>query len=180
MGMETMKKILIAALTFLGSFLLTAGNVHYAPVKNDRWIQFSAKDLARCLTAVSGKKYDAVTEGKKSAGDIVLGTDPKLADQEWRIENRNGILYIEGCGTPGIVYGVYNFLEKYASCAWLDPDTEILPSQPGWKLPQVNETGKPAFWRREVYIADVLDSLWRLRNRENVRAIINFNYIIKC
>ena len=174
--MKTMKIILIAALTCLGSFLLTAENVHYVPVKNDRWGRFAAKDLARCLTAVSGKKYEAATEGKKAAGDIVLGIDPKLTDQEWRIENRNGILYIEGCSTPGIVYGIYNFLEKYAGCAWLDPDTEILPFQPGWKLPQVNETGKPAFWRREVYIADVIDSTWRLRNRENVRALINFNY----
>ena len=171
-----MKKFLIFSLVILAGYVVSAATVHYVDEKNDRFVKFIAQDLARCLTAVSGEKYEAKTTGAKVKGDIVFAIDPKMQEQEWRLATRNGILYVEGKDLPGIAYGVYNFLEKYAGCLWLDPETEILPSKPGWKIPQINETGKPALWRREFYVAEYFNPIWRLRNRENVRANINFNY----
>ncbi len=163
------KNFIIAGL--LGAaFLLGAADVR-CEKGADNAVQFAAKDLARCLSAVSGEKYAVQTEGTAAKGDIVLRTDPKLKSQEWKLQTENGILSISGCDSPGIVYGVYTFLEKYASCFWPAPDTEILPKQPGWKLPEVNETGRPAFLRREMYVGtDYMDSIWRQRNKENNRA----------
>ena len=153
-----------------------ASNIYYG--KNaDPAIKFAAGDMARCLTAISGNTYRDAAEGPAAAGDVVLAFDPKLGEQEWRLSARDGKLFIEGRDRAGIVYGIYTFLEKYANCSWLAPDTELLPKQAGWKIPQVNETGKPAFLRREMFVGnDFMDGFWRLRNKENNRAAyINFS-----
>ena len=167
-----MKKAIFLGL--LGTaFLACAADIRYEKEADDA-VRFAAKDLARCLSAVTGEKYGVQSNGQAVCGDIVLNTDPDLKRQEWKFQNSNGILTISGSSSPGIVYGVYTFLEKYADCFWPAPDTEILPPQPEWKLPEINERGRPAFLRREMYVGtDYMDGLWRLRNKENNRA----NYI---
>ncbi len=150
--------------------LLNAADIRYGK-DADKAVQFVAKDMARCLSEVRGEKYGVQPGGRSVRGDIVLNTDASLKSQEWKIQSKDGVLTISGSSSPGIVYGVYTFLEKYAGCGWPAPDTEILPKQPGWKLPEVNETGRPAFLRREMYVGpDYMDSTWRLRNKENNRA----------
>ena len=150
--------------------LVNAANVHYE-ADADKAVQFAAKDMARCLSEVSGEKYEAQAGGSPAKGDIVLSTDSSLKFQEWKFLSKDGVLNISGCSSPGIVYGVYTFLEKYASCIWPAPDTEILPRQAGWKVPELNELGRPAVLRREMYVGyDYMDSTWRLRNKENNRA----------
>ena len=173
-----MKKTLILCGALLMLFQAAAETVHY-PV-NDPAIKFAARDIARCLTAISGRNYISRQSDAKNAaaGDIILTVDKTLADQEWHLYSRDGKLYIAGCDVPGILYGIYTFLEKYASCAWLAPDTELLPAQPGWKIPQIDEKNKPAFIRREMFVSnDFMDGIWRLRNKENFRAsFVNYNY----
>ena len=165
-----MKKTILISGLLGAAFLLDAGDIRYEKGA-DKAVQFAAKDLARCLSEVCGEKYGVQTEGKAVKGDIVLSTDPKLKTQEWKFKTEKGILTISGSGSPGIVYGVFTFLEKYVGCFWPAPDTEILPKQPGWKLPEVDETGRPAFLRREMYVGtDYMDSTWRQRNKENNRA----------
>ena len=164
-----MKKTIVLCLTGAAA-LLSAANICYEN-NAEKGIQFAAKDMARCLSAVSGEKYGIQPGGKAVKGDIILSTDPSLKMQEWKFQSKDGVLTISGSSTPGILYGVYTFLEKYASCSWPAPDTEILPKLPGWKLPEVNETGRPTFLRREMYVGtDYMNSTWRMRNKENNRA----------
>ncbi|MBE6371446.1 MAG: DUF4838 domain-containing protein [Lentisphaerae bacterium] len=170
-----MKKIIFLLMT--GWTCLHAANICYNENMADQAIKFAAQDMARCLSEVSGEKYGVQPGGKAMRGDIVLNLDPQLKEQEWKLKNKDGILVISGSSSPGIVYGVYSFLEKHASCLWPAPDTEILPKQPGWKLPQVDETGRPAFLRREMYVGpDLMDAVWRLRNKENNRAAFSVNF----
>ena len=164
-----MKKTIILGLLGM-AFLACAEDIRYEK-EADSAVRFAAKDLARCLSVVTGEKYGVQSGGEAVCGDIVLNTDSTLKSQEWKFQSRDGILTISGSSSPGIVYGVYTFLEKYAGCFWPAPDTEILPPQPEWKLPEINETGRPAFLRREMYVGtDYMDGLWRLRNKENNRA----------
>ena len=137
----------------------------------DKAVQFAAKDLARCLSEISGEKYDVLAGGAPVKGDIVLVTEGGLESQQWKFKTKDGVLNISGSTSPGIVYGVYTFLEKYASCLWPAPDTEVLPRQAGWKIPELDESGRPALLRREMYVGtDYMDNTWRLRNKENNRA----------
>ena len=64
-----MKKFLIFSLVILAGYVVSAATVHYVDEKNDRFVKFIAQDLARCLTAVSGEKYEAKTAGAKVKGD---------------------------------------------------------------------------------------------------------------
>ncbi len=163
------------------SMLVLASALHAADIRyeqNDPAVKFAAKDMARCLTTVTGKEYRSSpgkAEGK--SGDILLLEDPALQAQEWQFRTENGKLYISGRDGMGIVYGIYTFLEKYADCSWFAPDTELLPKNPNWKLPEeLHEKGKPAFSRREMYVGyDYMDGIWRLRNKENNRASFGMN-----
>ena len=170
-----MKKLFVSCLLLGAAGLLSAADIHYE--KGDKAVQFAAKDLARCLTEVSGRSYQTKeSAAAPQAGDIILANDPKLEKQQWQFAFRDGKLYISGRGAPGIVYGVYTFLEKYAGCAWLAPDVEVIPKNPGWKLPEINEKGKPAIMRREIYVGiPSVDWTWRMRNKENYHAAFNLS-----
>lgn len=167
-----MKK-LFWSLCMSAAALVQAENVCFS--SKDPGLTFAAGDMARCLSKVTGKKWQAVrTAGKK--GDIILAEDAKLRSQEWSLESRDGKLYISGNDAVGIVYGIYAFLEKYAGCFWPGPDTEVIKQDKNWRLPEIKEKFRPAILRREMYIGyDYMDSTWRLRNKENYRAAFNMN-----
>lgn len=165
-----MKIILILFMSHLvlASF---AANIIFSS-KSDPALKFAAKDMARCLGVITGKKYIARSNAVPVKGDIVVKDDRKLKTQQWHLVTKNDILTISGRGTPGMIYGIYAFLEKYAKCSWPAPDTEILPRNAKWKIPQIDEKGRPAYLRREMYVGnDLMDYTWRLRNKENYRSL---------
>ena len=129
-----------------------------APPGGDRVVGFAKKELLRVLKGVEGR--------------IVLREEKDLKPQQWRFRSEaDGTLVISGRDGMGIAYGVFTFLEKHAGAAWYAPDTEVLPDLQGWKLPQLDEMGMPAFLDREMYVGnDYMDTTWRLRNKETRRA----------
>ena len=161
---------------FCSAAALFAADVHYD--KNfDPAAVYAAKDLARCLSRATGNVYNVKASSEtQNAGDIVIVNDSKLEKQEWSFVHKDGKLYISGRGTPGIVYGIYTFLEKYVNCSWPAPDVEVIPVNKDWKLPEINEKGKPAIMRREIYVGtEAPDWTWRMRNKENHRVAFNLN-----
>ena len=124
----------------------------------DAAVKFAARDLERILKDVPGR--------------IVLREEMGLRPQEWRLRTAaDGSLVISGRDGMGIAYGAFTFLEDKAGVSWLAPDTEIVPDLKGWTLPQLDETGIPAFSFREQFVGtDFMDSDWRLRNKEANRA----------
>ena len=123
----------------------------------DEAVEFAAKDLRRILKDVPGR--------------VVLKEETGLRPQEWRFKTEaDGTLVISGSDGMGIVYGVYEFLERHVGCRWLAQDTEILPDLTGWRLPALDERRRPAYEAREMYVGeDMMDGVWRLRNKESVR-----------
>ena len=170
-----MKKIALL-IVFSLTAALFAANVHIDKI-SDAAIKFAAKDLARCLNSVTGMPYNVVESvPDQRAGDIILINDSKLEKQQWNFVSKDGKLYISGRGAPGIVYGIYTFLEKYVGCSWPAPDTEILPKNSAWKIPVLNEKGKPAISRREIYVgSDAPNWVWRMRHKENYRVAYGLN-----
>ena len=170
-----MKKIILFA-TLSAVLSAFAADIHFD--KNvDQGARFAIKDLARCLSKATGQKFNLKESvAAQNAGDIIIVNDSKLEKQQWRFVNKDGKLYISGRGTPGIVYGIYTFLEKYADCSWPAPDVEVVPFNPGWKLPVIDEKGKPAIMRREIYVGQPApDWVWRMRNKENYRVPYGLN-----
>ena len=101
-----MKKTIILGLLGAAS-LLGAADIRYEN-EADGAVRFAAKDLARCLSVVTGEKYGVQPGGQAVSRDIVLNTDTTLKSQEWKFQSKNGILTISGSSSPGIVSGHRN------------------------------------------------------------------------
>ena len=142
----------------------------------------AARELSEYLGRVTGRKFPVRFTSAYRSGNpaVFLGREAsKLAagfqqkepgEQEWIFKTVGNDLVITGGSPTGTLYGVYEFLEKYAQCAWYDFDTEVVPFNPDWKIPQLDERAGPGFLRREMYIGSPFDARTRLRNKENVRS----------
>ena len=76
-----MKKLLCFITLLSLSMATQAENVCY-PADADGAVQFAAKDMARCLSIVSGKKYTSkALNAATSSGDVILAIDKSLTDQ---------------------------------------------------------------------------------------------------
>jgi len=171
----SMKTILAVLFLTAASLPIFAADICYE--LDDPAVKFAAGDLGRCLGIVTGREYRRLNgPGGHQEGDIALRVEPHLQSQEWHFQSDGRRLTISGRDGMGIVYGIYTFLEKFAGCSWLGPDTELLPKNPQWVLPVLDEKGRPVFLRREMYTGpDGMDGVWRLRNKENNRAVYGVN-----
>jgi len=116
--------------------------------------RFASEELSNFLFAVTGAKFRIDQLGDDSTGTpaIHLIRDPQLSAEEWSIENIGPNINIKGGYPRGILYGVYDFLERFAGCHWFAEDTEVIPQKPDISIPvPLIITGKPAFARRTIY-----------------------------
>jgi len=60
-------------------------------------------------------------------------------------------LILCGGGSRGTLYAVYDFLEQDLGCAWLDPDTEIIPRRSTLTVNAGDRSKQPAFMGRDIY-----------------------------
>lgn len=137
-------------------------------------------DLALYLGKVTGQSWTVIAPADWSDGQKAIFVGPEAArvagmepgsyeSEEWHLKNTGNNFVITGGRPRGIAYGVYEFLGKYAGCAWLDFDTEVVPSKPDFQFPRTDERNKPAFNRREVYTESPQSGLFRFRNKESLR-----------
>ena len=151
-----MKKTLLLFGCGLLSLAVSAGTVKFAPDASDAE-KHAGSEFAVYYKKITGKSiYDkknplTVYIGK-AAKDAKWFTPKQGKTEQWFIESNGDELVITG-DIRGTVWGVYEFLEKYMGCAFLAPDTEIIPSNPDWKLPQIKETFTPAIFRRALDMA---------------------------
>ena len=99
-----------------------------------------------------------------------LANDPALADEEWEVKAvGNGKIRLAGGGERGILYAVYNFLEKQIGVRWFSPTVEYVPVKQDIDLTGINLKGRPFFRIRNVYRAPQTadEGLFSARNRMN-------------
>ncbi len=136
----------------------------------------AAHELAVHLKMATGKKFPVVNEStSKNAPAIYVGkTDFSLKNkissstaQGWIIRNADKNLVISGGDDQGIIFGVYEFLDRLGF-RWLDEKNTIIPKLKNFTITRINITGKPYFRLRQIY--DTLDwytasQIFKLRNR---------------
>ena len=115
--------------------------------------QFAAGELARFLTEATGAEFQIRQQGAISGSPFIgLSSDSALQPGEWLIKNIGTNIVIKGGRPRGILYGVYEFLERFAGCRWYAEDTQIIPENANIAIPlPLKITGKPAFMRRTIY-----------------------------
>ncbi len=137
-------------------------------------VEYAAEEFRRHLCAMAGAKScvrggrtrihigDADAAGE--AGIDVAGL--ALGPEAFHVEARNGSLFIVGGGPRGVLYGVYEVLERLG-CRWYTPETARIPRQTEIRLAWGSETHRPAFEYRDNFNWETADPVWRARNRFN-------------
>ncbi len=89
-----------------------------------------------------GETKLAVKQGLSKAG---------MKNEEWIVKTIGNTLFINGGGSRGALYGVYNFLEDRLGVRWWNPFEEYVPENGRMNLQNLEMKGKPFFVFRNIY-----------------------------
>jgi hypothetical protein len=142
--------------------------------------EFAAEELRRTLYEIIGAGPRLRTSApRRGAGEspaiYVNDADaalravidiPVLAREAYHIETRSGNLYLLSGGPRGVLYAVYDLLERLG-CRWFSPEVSRIPRQRNLDLPPMRLTAAPAFESRDTFNWECHDPLWWVRNRLN-------------
>lgn len=121
--------------------------------------KFAAGELALFLERVTGAEFRLAPKagGKRiHVGWTQFARDNGIAcetlgDEEWAIRTVGDDLILAGGRPRGTMYAVYEFLEEYVGCHWLDRNTEVIPNKPTLEIPALDVQDKPHFWQRQLH-----------------------------
>ena len=108
------------------------------------------------VASATGKAVALATRGTGNGGQgMEEGAQPLNADA-FRIAVTGDRLLIEGGGERGVLYGVYEVLERFAGCRWYSSWHSRIPRLDRIALPGgFDESQSPAFEMREPFWYDV-------------------------
>ena len=116
-------------------------------------LSFAVNDLRDSLSRVTKREFSIVSAPDEVNGSVILRlADPasELAGDEWMRYPEGRTFVIEGGAEAGIVWGIYDFLEREAGCLWLDRDTTVIPENPEFTFPQEPFRLRPAVYAVEI------------------------------
>ncbi len=124
----------------------------------------AAAELANHLGAILGKKIERIPADNSINKPVVYigNTDfarknglhvSSMGAEEFRIKAVGNDLIIAGGHPRGTLYGILEFLERFAGIDWLDEWTRNIPKKERivWNS-DLDISGKPAFPRRGIYV----------------------------
>lgn len=117
----------------------------------------SAADPALDYATSELKKYALKMTGKELDAKLFsLSIDPSLGEQAFRLKTANGKLAISGGDGAGVLYGVYEYLERQCGVRWYSREYEVVPKQRRLPIPRdLDDTQRPAFRMRTADWYDV-------------------------
>ena len=99
---------------------------------------------------------------------------PRLAAGNWvaadafRLVARPPHLYVEGSDVRGVLYGVYELLERFGGCRWYASWHTVVPARETFSVPDdLDDAQAPAFPHREPFWWDMFNGDFAARNRAN-------------
>ncbi len=123
----------------------------------------AAQELRDCLKKVTGADFRIVDQKQKrtSPGIFVGNTDfasaqgmkqDSFGPEEWSIRSVGKEIVITGGRPRGVLYGVYDFLERFAGCRWFSINMDYTPSMAVLEVPEeIRIQSNPAFRYRAIY-----------------------------
>ena len=156
-----------------------AGYSIVIPEKASPSQRYAAAELRDFTEKTTGVKLSIATDAAPlPVKAIVLGETrfaPKqsgLGTDGFRLLARPPHLFIMGAPDRGTLYGVYEFLERFAGCRWYSSWHSCIPSRERISVPDdLDDTQTPALAMREPFWYDVLQhSEFAARLRVNSRS----------
>ena len=155
-----------------GLTLVQGGESAYSiviPAGGETCERRAADELQRFLEEMSGARLP-LAEGAGQTGrpSIRVRTAPQagLDPEGFALKTSGRDLLIEGGGPHGTLYGVYTLLDRLG-CRWYAHDLTVVPKRDTVVIPALDETRKPGFEYREVYIKEAQGKDWAAHNRLN-------------
>ncbi len=142
--------------------------------------EYAAVELRRHLHAMAGVgpqlQWRKTDEGSASAtrvwiNDAAAATAAgiqrgELPTEGFRLVTGGGDLHVLGGGPRGVLYGVYELLERFG-CRWYTPQVSHIPRRRRIALAPLDDSAAPAFEFRDQYCWAGRDPAWWVRNRLN-------------
>ena len=142
-------------------------------------VKYAAEELRDFTERMTGVRLPIVEVGEVSGVSlprkaIVLGNAARLAagkkvdDDAFRLVARPPHLYVEGSDVRGVLYGVYELLERYGGCRWYASWHTVVPARDSFSVPDdLDDAQAPAFLCRDVHWWDYFKGDFAARNRVN-------------
>ena len=119
------------------------------PAQASEPVRYAARELCDHVKKMTGVSLTVAANSPVSGRAVVLGTAPGLGAEGFRIAAKGNRLLVEGGGPRGVLYGVYELLERFGGCGWFSPDCSVVPEQESFAVPDgFDVTQRPAFAMR--------------------------------
>ena len=118
---------------------------------------YAAEELQRYTEKMTGVTLPVVSQkGMSGIKAVSLSQTDEYGDDGFRLYvDTNECLHVAG-GRRGVLYGVYELLEKYGGCGWYASWHEVIPRKDKFSVPSdLDDTQKPAFEMRSTVWKDV-------------------------
>ena len=173
---------MLLAIFFSCSVLASNLPVVILPNQASRFEKTAATELVNHLKMVCGKDIQVVKESSapSSGKKIWLGATKyatklgvnfsKYAPEKWLIRALNNDTLILGGGNPrGVIYSVYEYLERNHGVIWLDENDTYVKKSSLIQWPKtLHVSGQPSIANRSIYNIFMPKSwLWKIRHRQN-------------
>ena len=117
-------------------------------------VAYAAQELSGWTGRLTGTAPAIVTNSAPKAG-VLVTLDPKLGDDEFRLVAKDGLYTVSG-GKRGVIYGVYETLERFGGIDFLASWHTYVPKNGRLRVPrELDERQAPAYLYRNLYNVDV-------------------------
>lgn len=112
--------------------------------------EYAASELAKYIDAITGRKLPVSRGASAGPGDVVLRVKEAPIRDSYVLSAKNGVLEICGASPRGVLFGVYDFLERFGGVRWYASWMEKVPRKERIAAPaNLHIAEKPAFDGRE-------------------------------
>jgi len=126
----------------------------------------AAEELRLWIGKLVGTPPEIVPE--KEGRCIILRTSSTLGPEAFSILPKKADLVVSGGRPRGVLYGVYELLDRFAGIRWLAYDETIIPgARTELSLPSKGFSFSPVLAYREPFFTEAFDGDWAARNRMN-------------
>jgi hypothetical protein len=120
-------------------------------------VAFAAEELSEYVGRITGKRPAVTTNAAPDRG-IALSIDPAADDDSFDFRSNGKMLSVAG-GKRGVLYGVYELLERFGGVEWLASWRTVVPKGT-FEIPRnLNEHHEPAFALRELLTSDATTNI---------------------
>ncbi len=159
----------------LGGMSVTPSNYVIALPRSPSDVErYAARELQVHLERITGKALPIVPETQVGSRQALYvgrcttapGGSSRYADEELRVRTVGRSLVLQG-GGRGVLYAVYEFLERQLGCRWFTPDCSTWPTTGAITVGQIDRRYRPALEYRGGDYPVAYDGTFAARLRLN-------------